>query len=447
MSTNILSEQKKPLILIVDDVPKNLQVVGSLLTNEGYRISPATSGLQAIKMAEKMLPNLILLDINMPEMDGFEVCNKLKSLEKTEKIPIIFLTARTETDDIVKAFQTGALDYVTKPINSAELLARVKTHLELANYRMHLEYLVKQRTNELYKKNIELTNTNIAYARFVPSEFLNLLNKKNILSVHLGDNVQKEMTIFFADIRSFTALSESMTPKENFIFLNSYLEKICPVIREHDGFIDKYIGDAIMALFPNHPEDAIKASISMRNKLGEFNDDLKATGKNPIEIGIGIHTGKLMLGTIGEYERMEGTVISDAVNLASRLEGLTKVYGATTIISDNTLMCLDDPNKYNFRFLEKVKVKGKEDVVSIFEIFDTDSEKIKIKKQKSMEDFDQGIKYYYSKKFDNAIKCFKDILDFNPDDKAVYRYLNRADHFRKYGVSDDWDGTETMDSK
>ncbi|QTA88688.1 hybrid sensor histidine kinase/response regulator [Desulfonema magnum] len=123
--------EEKPFILIVDDVPKNLQIIGNILSSEGYLFTPATNGNQALKIIEKRHPDLILLDIMMPEMDGYEVCKILKNSPRTKDIPVIFLTARTETEDIVRGFESGGVDYITKPFNSTELLARIKTHLEI----------------------------------------------------------------------------------------------------------------------------------------------------------------------------------------------------------------------------------------------------------------------------------------------------------------------------
>ncbi len=131
MNLNKSALEQKPFILIVDDVPKNLQVLGSILSSEGYHFTPATNGKQALKIIEKRHPDLILLDIMMPEMDGYEVCKILKSASRTKDIPIVFLTAKTETEDIVKGFDLGGVDYITKPFNSAELLTRIRTHLEI----------------------------------------------------------------------------------------------------------------------------------------------------------------------------------------------------------------------------------------------------------------------------------------------------------------------------
>jgi class 3 adenylate cyclase len=165
----------------------------------------------------------------------------------------------------------------------------------------------------------------------VPQEFLNHLNKNTITDVSLGDQVQREMTVMFSDIRNFTTMSEEMTPEENFNFLNEYLSRISLIIRQHRGFIDKYMGDGIMALFPDSIDTALEAANGMRQEVSRHNKRLQSKGEKPFTIGIGLNTGKLMLGILGEKQRLQGTVISDVVNLASRFEGLNKLYKTSII--------------------------------------------------------------------------------------------------------------------
>lgn len=211
----------------------------------------------------------------------------------------------------------------------------------------------------LFYSRLILKETELAYARFVPNEFLRLLNKQRILDTQLGNYKEMEMTILFSDIRSFTALSEKMSPQENFDFINAYLKEMEPIIRKHNGFVDKYIGDAIMALFIR-ADDAIHAAIDM----------LKVQHQE-VETGIGINTGKLMLGIIGEKNRLQCTVISDAVNLASRVESLTKSYKTSLIITQNTLNNLTDSTRYAIRFIDNLQVKGREEKINIFELINT----------------------------------------------------------------------------
>ncbi|TGK22566.1 adenylate/guanylate cyclase domain-containing protein [Leptospira kmetyi] len=207
-----------------------------------------------------------------------------------------------------------------------------------------------------------------AYSRFVPKEFLSILSKKSILETQLADQTEGLMTVMFSDIRGFTTLSEKMTPNENFRFINDYLGMIAPLIKEHSGFIDKFIGDAIMAIFPSRAEDAVEASLAMMRALKKFNRMREEQGQDPIDIGIGIHTGHLMLGIIGHENRMEGTVIGDSVNLASRIEGLTKQYQCSIIASEVTIASLKNPETFSHFFLDEVTVKGKSQAVKVYKI-------------------------------------------------------------------------------
>lgn len=284
-----------------------------------------------------------------------------------------------------------------------------------------------------------------SYARFVPEELLRFLGKDIITKVNLGDAVEKSMTVLFSDIRSFTAISESMTPNESFEFINTYLNKIAPCIRKYNGYIDKFIGDGIMALFPLSPRDAILASIEMLEVLNILNIERLQKGLPRISVGIGIHTGKQMVGVIGEKERLEGTVISDVVNTSSRLEGLTKAYACSLIVSKDVLEYKSDDLLY--RQLDTVKVKGKNKSVEIYEILNGNSERIINLKLKTREDFEKGIQYYQKKDFDNAFKFFQKVKEADSKDKACELYIHRCEFYLKNGISPDWDGVEKLDFK
>ena len=288
---------------------------------------------------------------------------------------------------------------------------------------------------------------NKATTRFVPQEFLQNLLKESITKIFLGDQVQKEMSVLFSDIRSFTSISEKMSPKENFDFINSYLSKMGPIIRENGGFIDKYIGDAIMALFPKTPDDAVSAGIAMHKTLEEYNKEQKKEGKIPVKIGVGINLGNLMLGIIGEKERFEGTVISDAVNLASRLEGLTKHYGAGIIVSEEVLNKTKNKDVYTYRFLDYVQVKGKKAPVSLYEILDGLDEPSKKLKSESTPLYEEAFNLYLKKDFKKASSLFKKVLDKNPDDLAAKMFISRIVNLMKYGVPEAWDGAVEFTEK
>ena len=265
-----------------------------------------------------------------------------------------------------------------------------------------------------------------ATSRFVPNEFLAFLGCDSIVDVKLGEAVELEMSVLFSDIRDFTTLSEQMTPTENFKFINSYLSRMEPLIVENQGFIDKYIGDAIMALFREGADDAVKAGIAMLQTLAEYNRDRVSLGYVPVEIGVGINTGSLILGIVGGKSRMDGTVISDAVNLASRIESLTKNYGVSLLITQQTFDRLTNPGDYATRVIDKVQVKGKSEWVTVYEVFEADLPQVKAGKLATLQLFTEALSLYNMKSFRQAAGLFADCLRQNPGDKVARIYLERC---------------------
>ncbi len=272
----------------------------------------------------------------------------------------------------------------------------------------------------------DLEHKNLAFSRFVPQEFLRQLGKEDIVAVALGDQVQKKMTVLFSDIRSFTTISESMSPRENFTFINDYLSVMSPIIREHGGFVDKYIGDGIMALFADGVDAALQAALQMQHALIKFNEIGLESGRPLVRIGIGLHTGTLMLGTVGESLRMDGTVISDAVNLSSRLESLTKEYGADIIISEHVLQAMGPRNKCHTRFLGPVQVKGKRHKVHVYEVIDESKGDVARRKIISIPEFERAVKSFLSKRPVNAGRLFRRVLKMNPEDGAAKMFLEQC---------------------
>ena len=165
-----------------------------------------------------------------------------------------------------------------------------------------------------------------------------------------------------------------MTPTEAFSFINAYLRRVNPVIKECNGFIDQFYGDGVMALFPGTADDAVQAAVGMQKAVAEYNKERERDGFAPMSIGIGLHRAELMLGIIGSEDRLQGAVVGDAVNLAARIEGLNKMYGSYISLSDETLLAMKEPDRYRHRFIDKVRVKGREDAVTIYEVFEGDPE-------------------------------------------------------------------------
>ena len=334
--------------------------------------------------------------------------SKQRRAEKLLILATIVITLATAVHGIL----------VTRFIISGPLLDQLGF---LAVILLQSGFLLRQFSISLYKAE----RLSVSFRRFVPEQFLKLLHRQDITEVSLGEHTQREMSVFFADIRDFTALSETMSPQDNFRFINSYLEYVGPLIRKNSGFIDKYIGDAVMGIFPENPANAVRAAVEFHTNLREYNAGRQDSGFQPLRIGVGIHTGLLMLGTIGETERIDTTVISDSVNLASRVEGMTKQLGVIALITEHTYSAMseEDRGQFHFRRLHCMQVKGKEERVFAYEILDCyPSDKIE-KYMASLESFNDAMAFYNEGKFEQARPYFEKVLSVNPDDAAARYYL------------------------
>jgi class 3 adenylate cyclase len=431
-----------PLIIVV------FYIVLSMSSVKELQLEKFTDEHQKILLGKYIALNL---GMDIPTLDKFFYVNAVNSLLMVIGIGTgifialiyVVLFVRWTTEDIVRPVNELLANMQRTGRGELDSFSLVRTNDEIGA----LTEGYNEMSEKLKSYFRSLDSINRANARFVPRQFLDFLGKESITDIHLGDQVQKEMTIMFSDIRDFTAISETMTPKENFDFINNYLGYMEPVIRHNNGFIDKFMGDSIMALFPESSEDAINAAIEMRIKLIEYNEIIGQFGKPAIDAGVGVHTGLLMLGIIGGEGRMDGTVISDAVNLAARLEGLTKIYGGSIIITEDTLIKLNDPSQYHFRFLDVVKVKGKKEAIYIFEIIDGEPDRIKNLKISTKEDYNKALQAYKKKEFKNAVKLLQSIEAVNPMDKAIKIYLDRCNHYIEKGVPEFWDGVESFDLK
>jgi adenylate cyclase len=348
-------------ILVVDDTPANIQALAAILKDKGYQISVATNGKQALDAVARVQPDLILLDVMMPEMDGFETCRRLKAAEQWRQIPVIFLTARTETADLVQGFELGAVDYVAKPFNAHELLARVNTHLTLDELR-----------RSLAAKNAELARAHElvrrAFGRYVSEEVAtSILHSPE--GLELGGE-EREITILMSDLRGFTALAARQAPREVIEFLNLYLEAMVDVISRYEGTIDEIIGDAILVIFgaplacDDHAAKAVACGLAMQLAMAEVNQRLTATGAAELEMGIGIHTGRVIVGNIGSLRRTKYAAVGSNVNLAGRIESFTT--GGQLLISENTRERIKAPLRIDGQF--QVEPKGAAHSLQLYEV-------------------------------------------------------------------------------
>ncbi len=287
----------------------------------------------------------------------------------------------------------------------------------------------------------EISTLNVAYARFVPSAFLDLLGKDDVRDVRLGDGVEREMTVLFSDVRSFTSISEALTPNETFGFINGLLSRTGPVVREHGGIVDKYVGDAIMALFPR----AARRRRARRDRAARrgAGAQRRTCGERPRARrgGRRLHCGSLMLGTIGEHERMDGTVIADAVNVASRVEGLTKYFGARVIVSGEIRDALADPDAYAMRYLGRVAVMGKRRGVAMYEVLDGDPPDRFAAKRATAETFAGAVAAFVAGDFAAAGERFADVLRADDADGAARYLRGRALELEAAGAP--WEGVDS----
>jgi class 3 adenylate cyclase len=307
----------------------------------------------------------------------------------------------------------------------------------------------------LYEKNIRearereeaMLRIHEVTKKFVPHEFIRSLGKETLTDVKLGDQVEKIVTVLFTDIRDFTTLSEKMTPEENFHFVSSFNARLGPVIRSNNGFINQYLGDSIMAIFPENPEDALRAAVGMQKAVHELNKERKETGLPSIRAGIGMHTGSLIMGITGDEFRMDAATISDTVNTAARIESLTKYYKSPLLLSDDTLQYLNGQNNFHFRHLGSVKLKGKNNLLSIIECINGFDELQFERKRQTLSQFNKAMISYHDQQFENALQIFQTILTTDPDDLTSHYFLNNTKKYLREGVPHNWTGTEEMVNK
>ena len=283
--------------------------------------------------------------------------------------------------------------------------------------------------------------------RFVPHDLLSLFGRQ-FEETSLGDGVlQENMTIFVSDIRGFTALSENMSPQQNFKFINDYLKQVGPVIRENKGFVGKYTGDGLMAFFPGSADDAVKSALETLRRLSEYNKKRVAGGQPAIRTGIGLHRGSAMLGIIGEAERLQCDAMSDAANLAARLEGLSSIYGASILISEQVFDVLDDAGKHQHRFLGLAQIVGREKPAAIYELFGGDPDEIVIRKSQTRCDFEAGVDHYSAQRLDQACESFREVLRLNPKDAAARLYFEDSSRLIRDGLPANWVGAPALSAK
>lgn len=298
-----------PRILVVDDNKQNLTILERALTAAKYEVLTAADGPTALSLVESASPDLVLLDVMMPGMSGYEVCERIRANEATRLLPVVMLTALSEVTDRIRGIETGADDFLTKPVNREELLTRVRSLLR-----------IKTLHDELETKNRLLRTL---FNRYVSEEVAGEIVADPGRHLKLGGE-KREVTVLFGDLRGFTPLAERLDPQNVVDILNVYLTHVVDAVFEFGGTLDKFRGDGVMAFFgapirrDNDPANAVRCALAMQERLKDITfekfPDLR------LRMGIGINTGIVIVGNIGSERRMDYTVIGNEVNIAQRFE-------------------------------------------------------------------------------------------------------------------------------
>ncbi|MBF0194704.1 MAG: response regulator [Magnetococcales bacterium] len=350
----------KPKILIVDDVPGNVRTLAEILNND-YQVIMATSGQIALKALANQEINLVLLDIEMPDMDGYEVCKRLKADKKNSNIPVIFVTAKHNMADETMGFEVGAVDYITKPISPPVVKARIHTHLQNRELNQSLQNM----NSSLEKSNNFIRKT---FGRYMSDEVVeNILDSPE--GLRLGGE-KKLVTVMMTDLRGFTAIGERLSPEEVISMLNMYLETMTEIIFKYKGTIIEFLGDGILALFgapitrDDDAQRAVACVLEMQQKMPQVNARFKEQGFEEVTMGGGLNTGQAVAGNIGSDLRSKYGVVGKAINLAGRIESLT--VGGQILISENTLKACNAKIRIDDQW--SVRAKGVENPVSVYQI-------------------------------------------------------------------------------
>ena len=331
------------LVLVVDDLPDNVTMLCAYLHAKGYSTIEANDGLKALELAGKNIPDLVMLDINMPQMTGLEVCKELKQKEETKLIPIILVTANSSTEDIVSGFEVGADDYLIKPYNYMEMLARVRSMLrikdaqqELVEVNKRLDELNQNLEKKVTEQVCELERVN-RLRRFLSPEIANRITAESsdeILSEH-----RREITVVFLDLRNFTSFSESASPQEVIHTIRELHELVGPIIFRYRGTLERFTGDGMMVFLgdpepmKDHAYQSVKMAIEIRDEVEGLRTGWAEKGYK-LALGIGIATGEASLGTIGFEGRLDYAAIGVATNLSARI--CSEAKGGQILLSQNT---------------------------------------------------------------------------------------------------------------
>ncbi len=358
------AQEKRSKILVVDDKEMNIELIEAHLSPQ-YDLIPARSGKEALEKVELSPPDLVLLDIMMPGIDGYDVCRRLKEHPKARMIPVVMVTALREKDERIKALEVGADDFLTKPVDRAELLARVKSLLRIRDLYDELTRINKTLKQKVKDQVSHIQNLGRLKQYFSPQVAERLVSDQDIFKPR-----RKNLTVFFIDIRDFHRLIETLEPEELLNILDLYFTDMTRIIFDWGGTVGKFISDGIMGFFgdpeecPNHAELAIKMGLEAKYQISRLNEKNPLLKDTPLHIGIGINTGYVTVGNIGPANHRDYTVIGRTVNVAAKIE--TQAQPGQILIGPKTYNLVEDIVKA--RAVETIKVKGFDKPVKVYEV-------------------------------------------------------------------------------
>jgi class 3 adenylate cyclase len=402
------------------------------------RVETAESGDEALEVfrelreRERQVP-LVISDQLMPGMRGEEFLAQIHELEP-ETLNVL-LTGQANADAVGAAVNRANLyRYIGKPWSEDDLVMTVREALK-----------AWEQQRAIKEKERELVASHESSLRFVPREFLGLLGRERLVDVRFGDHVEREMNILFSDMRGFTTVIESKSPADAFDFVNDYVQRAERPIRAHGGFICNIEGDAILALFPASADDAVAAGIETHEQLRLANAQRESAGDVPVGMGIGVNTGKLLLGTVGGEDRLQCDVVGDAVNLGARIESLTKLYATPMLISQVTKDRLT--SDVALREVDTVEVKGKTQAIALHEVLDALPEPERVARQETSTRFAEGLQSFRDARIEDAQAAFADVLAANDGDGAAQVFIARCEELLEHGVPSGFDGVTRLDRK
>lgn len=428
-------------------VLKSKSGVVVLWDQEKKRLEVVASSDQLFFVEEKINSELpLLLDIILSGQS--EILSDISSLQKAgivlPEIKSVIYSALKVKHRIMGAIILSSNETDKYTAGSLKLLTTLALQSSSA---IESSLLYEKSIREAEEREAAMRRIFDATGKFVPYQFLKSLGHELITDVKLGDQVEKIVTVLFTDIRNYTSLSEQMTPEETFGFICLFNARMGPIIRKHNGFINQYLGDSIMAIFTTNAGDALKAAIEIQKEMQGFNKIRQAKNKPAIQIGVGMHTGPLIMGITGDYDRMDACTISDTVNTASRVESLTKHYKASILLSDASLKQIQQTEDFHLRNLGLVQLKGKLSSINIHECFSCDEETELQKKLDTLPFFNDGVSFYRNKSFTDANNSFKKVIESDPDDRTANFFYDNTRLIIESRIPENKSGIVKMEEK